>query len=90
MAPFVPMEAFVKIAIVENGFEAQVLESILAERGVPHFMRSYHDTAYDGLYQTLKGWGHVSAPASYREEILEILSDLRKEADRSESSILAE
>jgi len=84
------MEEFVKIAVLENGFEAQVLESILAERGVPHFMRSYHDTAYDGLYQALKGWGHVSAPPSHREEIIEILYDLRKEAERTESSAITE
>jgi hypothetical protein len=81
------MEEFEKIATLENGFEAQVLDSILAERDIPHLMRSYHDTAYDGLYQTLKGWGHVSAPPYHREEIMEILSDLRKEANRSESSV---
>jgi hypothetical protein len=41
-------------------------------------MRSYHDTAYDGLFQTQKGWGSVSAPPSHSAEIIEILSDLRK------------
>ncbi|MBN2033121.1 MAG: hypothetical protein JW836_07580 [Deltaproteobacteria bacterium] len=82
------MEDFVKIATLENAFEAQVLDSILAEREIPHLMRSYHDTAYDGLYQTMKGWGHVSAPTTYREEIMEILSDLRKEADRSSKTTL--
>jgi hypothetical protein len=84
------MEEFEKIATLENGFEAQVLDSILAERDIPHLMRSYHDTAYDGLYQVVKGWGHVSAPPSYREEIMEILSDLRKDADRTESSLMHE
>jgi hypothetical protein len=74
------MEDFAKIATLENDFEAQLLDSILTERDIPHLMRSYHDTAYDGLFQTQKGWGHVSAPPGYREVILEILSDLRKEA----------
>ena len=84
------MEDFAKIATLENDFEAQLLDSILTERDIPHLMRSYHDTAYDGLYQTQKGWGHVSAPPSYRDEILEILSDLRKEADHAEPSFLPE
>jgi hypothetical protein len=58
-----------------------LVDSILTERRVPHQMRSYHDTAFDGLYQTQKGWGYVSAPASYEEEIVEIISDLRKAAE---------
>jgi hypothetical protein len=81
-----PMEDFVKIADLENDFEAQLLDSILTERDVPHLMRSYHDTAYDGLFQTQKGWGNVSAPLSCREEVLEILSDLRSQAGLPDSS----
>jgi len=84
------MEEFEKIATLENGFEAQLLDSILAERDIPHLMRSYHDTAYDGLYQVAKGWGHVSAPPSYREEVLEILAELRKEADLHDDSFMDE
>ena len=75
------MEDFVKIATLENDFEAQILDSILTERDIPHLMRSYYDTAYDGLYQTQKGWGHVSAPPEHQDEILEILTDLRNETE---------
>jgi len=72
------MEDFTKAMVLENDIEANLLDSILNERGVPHIMQSYYDTAYDGLYQTQKGWGHVSAPASYHEEIKEVVFDLRK------------
>jgi len=72
------MEDFTKVIILENDIEANLLDSILDERGIPHIMQSYYDTAYDGLYQTQKGWGHVSAPASYHQEIKEIVFDLRK------------
>lgn len=71
------MEDFIKIVVLDNEIEAQLMDSVLTERGIPHMMRSYHDTAYDGLFQTQKGWGHVSAPASYQEEIREILRDMR-------------
>ena len=74
------MEDYKKVMTLDNEIEAALLESILKERDIPHLMRSYHDTAYDGLYQTQKGWGVVNAPESYREEIEEILSDLREEA----------
>ena len=74
------MEDYIKVVILDHEIEAGLLESILSERGIPHRMRSYHDTAYDGLFQTQKGWGCINAPESYREEINEILSDVRKEA----------
>ena len=72
------MENYKKAGTLDNHFEAQLLESILKERGIPHLMRSYHDTAFDGLFQTQKGWGYVSAPQGYLDEITEILSDLRQ------------
>ena len=74
------VENYIKIAILDNQFEAQMLESILKERGIPHLLKSYYDTAFDGLYQTQKGWGHISSPDQYSKEIKDILSDLKKTA----------
>jgi len=74
------MKNYVKAAILENDIEARLLDSVLTEREIPHLMRSYYDTAFDGLYQSQKGWGYVSAPESYEEEIREIISELRKGA----------
>ena len=70
------MQEFKKILILENEIEAQLLDSILNEREIPHRIRSYHDSAYDGIYQTQKGWGRVDAPLEYKEEILSIYQDL--------------
>ena len=72
------MEDFEKVVNLENEDEARLLDSILNERDIPHLMRSYHDTAFDGLYQSQKGWGSVSAPLTYHTEIMEIISDLRR------------
>ena len=69
---------FEKIAILENDDEARILDSILDEWEIPHIIRSYHDTAFDGLYQTQKGWGYVSVPVEFKERLLEIIKDLRK------------
>ena len=74
------MEKYIKIAVLDNEFEAQMLESILKELGIPYLLKSYYDTAFDGLYQTQKGWGHISSPEQYLKEIKEILSDLKKTA----------
>jgi len=76
------MQDYIKVAILENEVEARLIESILKEREIPHMLRSYHDTAYDGLFQTQKGWGEMRAPEPYEEEILAIIEEVRKSAGR--------
>lgn len=70
----------VKISVVENEVEAELLDSILAERSIAHVLRSYRDSAYDGIYQLQRGWGAVYAPSEFEAEILEIISDIRSGA----------
>lgn len=70
-----------KVATLENEIEARLLDSILNERNIPHLITSYYDTAYNGLYQTQKGWGYISAPRAYLEEIREIISHLREKSN---------
>ena len=70
------MDTFKKIAVLENEIQAQLLDDVLTQRNIPHMMRSYYDSAYDGLYQQTKGWGHVEAPANHEDEILEIIENL--------------
>jgi len=80
------MEDYKKAATLENEIESQVLDSILNERNIPHIITSYYDTAYDGLYQTQKGWGYISTPEVYLKEIQGIISQLRKESTLPDSS----
>jgi len=70
-------QEFVNIAILDNIIEAQLIDSVLNEYGIPHRIRSFHDTAYDGLFQFQLGWGALWAPVSSGAEILEILHDIR-------------
>jgi hypothetical protein len=72
------MEGYERIAVLDNEIEALLIASVLEERNIPHVLESYHDTAYDGLFQTQKGWGVVAAPEAWREEILEIIGDIRR------------
>ena len=75
-------DAYIKVDILESEIEAQLLDSILNERSIPHHIRSFHDTAYDGLFQTQKGWGQVSSPSSWAEQIRAILSEIRKAGEQ--------
>jgi hypothetical protein len=75
------MEEFKKILVLENEIEARLLDSVLNERNIPHRIRSYHDSAYDGIFQAQKGWGVVLAPPEYEDEIQSIYDDLPLEED---------
>ncbi len=72
------MSDYGKIAILENEVEARMLESILRDMGIPHAIRTYHDFAYDGLFQMQKGWGCVEAELDRKTEVEEVLLSLRK------------
>lgn len=72
---------FVKIGVLENAIEAQLLSSILDQQDIPHQIRSYYDTAYDGLFQIQKGWGELRASLSYRTDILEVLQNIRSQRE---------
>lgn len=67
---------FIRILVFENQIEASLMESHLKERKIPHVIRSYQDYAYNGIFQTQKGWGHVEAPEEYADEIKAIYTDL--------------
>ena len=72
-------QPFVKVAVIENPIEAQLIASILKQDGIPHIIRSYHDTAYDGLFQSHMGWGEIQAPANCRRHVLDTLKTIRSE-----------
>lgn len=62
------------------------LEARLTERGIPHSIRSYADSAYDGLFQVSMGWGCVEASPEHSEEIKGILEEIRRPVDGEKSA----
>ena len=62
---------------LNNDSEAQVVEGALTEAGIPHFIRSFHDSAYDGLFQTELGWGYVETSPDHEEEVRGLIESLR-------------
>jgi hypothetical protein len=75
--PPVPDSEYEKITVLENIIEAQVMAAILEDEGIPHRIRSFHDTAYNGLFQFQMGWGAVYAPSAYKLTILELVERMR-------------
>lgn len=67
-----------RIAIIQNEAEAGRLKSELEAKAVPHVVFSYYDSAFDGIFQTTRGWGYIEAPIGYRDLITGILADIRQ------------
>jgi len=66
----------VRILVFNNEFEAKLLDEILNEKEIPHLIRSFYDSAYDGLWQLQSSWGCIEAPEEYSEEILQIYNNM--------------
>lgn len=61
---------------LRNEVEASVMKAALERRRIPHVIRSFHDSAYDGLYQMQSGWGVIEAAEEHRTEIEGVYADL--------------
>jgi hypothetical protein len=65
-----------RIVTLDNEFQAQRIREVLDNEGIPHIIRNYHGSAFDGLYQETEGWGAVIADEEYEEKILELFKQL--------------
>jgi hypothetical protein len=73
------METYGKILVLNNEFEANMLEEVLADRKIPHGIVTSDDTALGGIMEMEFGWGYVEAPEKYKEEILMIYEEIVKQ-----------
>ncbi|MEI7897810.1 MAG: hypothetical protein WCJ26_12295 [bacterium] len=72
------MESFEKILVLNNEFEAGLMEEVLADRKIPHGIVTSDDTALGGIMEMEFGWGYVEAPKRYKEEIEKIFEEITK------------
>jgi hypothetical protein len=72
------MEQWVKAGTVENRFEGDRISQVLHEAGIPFLIKSFLDTAYDGLYIPQKGWGIVMVSKKHQEEAERLIFEVKK------------
>jgi len=51
--------AMVLLRVLDDRFQAQVWTQALEAEGIPHRLRTYEDTAYDGLFVTQRGFASL-------------------------------
>ena len=78
MKPMEATEPWVKAGTVENRFEGDRISQALQEAGIPFLIKSFLDTAYDGLYLLQKGWGIVMVPEKNQEEAEKLMIEIKK------------
>lgn len=69
---------WVKVGIVENRFEGDRVSQSLREARIPFLIKSFLDTAYDGLYIPQKGWGMVMVPKEFEQEAEALISEVKE------------
>jgi len=72
-----------KLLIPENEAEAIALHRLLAQHGIKSVIRSFHDTAYDGIFQKQYGWGVIMVAEENLSRAREIVSEWRAAAPKS-------
>ena len=61
----------------ENEAEANAIKSVLKEHGMHAEIKSFHDTAYDGLFQSQYGWGVIRVSEADFTEAQRIVKEWR-------------
>jgi len=79
------MAKTVRILVFSNEIEAKLLSEILTDKKIPHMVRSFHDSAYDGLFQVSAGWGILEGTEEFRDEILKIYEEMSLPGNQIES-----
>jgi len=72
------MGRWVKAGIIENRFEGDRISQALSEAEIPFLIKSFLDTAYDGLYLPQKGWGVIRVPEEFCEQAERVIFEVRK------------
>jgi len=73
----------IRLTTLENRFEADLIAQALAEEGITFVVRTYEDSAYDGLYVTQKGFGVVLVEEEDQDRAKVIVEELRRSVETS-------
>jgi hypothetical protein len=68
---------YVKVAVLDNAFEASLVEQIMTDQQIPYMIKGYGDEVYGTLFQLTRGWGAIQAPEAYKDQITTIVRDVR-------------
>ncbi|UCG11879.1 MAG: hypothetical protein JSU72_15365 [Deltaproteobacteria bacterium] len=77
---------FVSVYTIANRFEGDLLMDALKRENVPAILRTFEETAYDGLFVPQRGWGQILVPEENAPEAHEALAPLINDLHKKLSS----
>jgi len=77
-------ETFVPVKVAENAFEADRIRAGLEQEGLTVLVRTFEDTAYDGIYVAQKGWGYIEVPEDEKERAERLVEELDRAFSKEE------
>ena len=69
-------EVFVPVKTVESSLEADRTRALLEQEGLTVLVRTFEDSAYDGIYVAQKGWGTIEVPESEKEKAERLVREM--------------
>ncbi|MDY6851323.1 MAG: hypothetical protein SV487_04505 [Thermodesulfobacteriota bacterium] len=67
----------IRLTTLENRFEADLITEALTAEGIDFILRTYQDTAYDGLFVTQKGYGTLSVNEEDETMAMDLVRGIR-------------
>lgn len=80
----------IRLTTLENQFETDLITHALDEEGIEYVVKTFHDTAYDGIYETVKGFAMLLVEESAEDRAREIVDELRASVEAGEIGELDE
>jgi hypothetical protein len=66
---------FVDVFEPANETEAQAISTVLRQQGIRAEVLSFHDTAFDGVFQAQRGWGRIRVKEEDAEDAQRIIDE---------------
>lgn len=76
-----PNDRFVAVHTLNNRFEADLLMDALQKEGITALLRSFEETAFDGLFVSQKGWGRIMVPEESKSAAEQVIRPLLAEIE---------
>ena len=70
-----------RLLTLENRFEADLVSQALEAEGIEFVVKTFHDTAYNGLFETQKGYALLLVEEARQDEAREIVDQVRASVD---------